>query len=229
MPLERVARDVWTRTQELRGALGLHLQTRMTVIRLDDGRLFLHSPVALSPALRAEIDRLGEVSLVVAPNRYHHLHVADYRAAYPGARFLAAPGLPEKRTDLRFDGVLEAQPPPGWPHALAYRRIEGIPALGETAFFHLPSRSLLLTDLVFNIHSSPSRLTRLYLTLSGAYGRPAQSRLMRLLIRDRRRCAEALRSVLAWDFVRVIPCHGDLLTEGAKAALERAWAWPLRY
>ena len=226
MPLERVAEDVWVHAQGLR-TMGLRLQTRMTVIRLGDGRLFLHSPVGLSHELREELDRLGEVALVVAPNRYHHRYVGDY-AVYPHATFLAAPGLPEKRPDLRFDGILEARPPPGWPEALAYRPIDGAPALSETIFFHRPSRSLLLTDLAFNIRSA-SFPARAYFTLSGVYGRPAQSRLMFLLVRDRRRFADSLRAVLEWDFVRVIPCHGDLMAGDAKTALTRAWARPLRY
>ena len=38
----------------------------------------------------------------------------EYFAAYPDAGFFAAPGLPEKRTDLPFGGVLGDEPEPGW-------------------------------------------------------------------------------------------------------------------
>lgn len=61
--------------------------TRMTVIRLPDGGLFLHSPIRLDDGLRAELDALGTVRAVVAPNKAHHLYVGDYRVPYTKARF----------------------------------------------------------------------------------------------------------------------------------------------
>jgi hypothetical protein len=53
---------------------GLPVGTRMTVMRLDGGRLLLHSPVVLDPGLRSELDAIGRVCYVVAPNRVHHLY-----------------------------------------------------------------------------------------------------------------------------------------------------------
>ena len=52
----------------------------------------LHSPVELDPGLRTELDRLGEVRGVIAPNRHHHLFAADYPTGYPDALLYAARG-----------------------------------------------------------------------------------------------------------------------------------------
>ena len=76
----------------------------MTCIRLDDGSLFVHSPVKLDAELRKAVDERGPVRAVVAPNRFHHLFVGEWAAAYPDASVYGAPGLEEKRPDLRFDG-----------------------------------------------------------------------------------------------------------------------------
>ena len=93
---------------------GAEIGTRMTVVWLSDGGLFVHSPVQLDLPGRRALDALGPVRAVVAPNRLHHLFVGGWREAYPDARLYAAPGLPEKRSDLSFDAVLGDEPPAAW-------------------------------------------------------------------------------------------------------------------
>src|SRR5215472_17620693 len=60
--------------------------TRMTIVRLRDRGLLLHSPVKLELKLRQALDELGEVRAIVAPSSVHHLFVADYLAAYRQAK-----------------------------------------------------------------------------------------------------------------------------------------------
>ena len=123
----------------------------MTVIRLPDGGLFLHSPVRLDDRLRSELDALGTVRAVVAPNKAHHLYVGDYRVPYPKARFYGALGLQTKRRDLAFFGMLGDEPMPEWRGAIEQRFFRGAPWLNEVVFFHPASRTLVLTDLAFNV------------------------------------------------------------------------------
>jgi hypothetical protein len=72
---------------------GLPYSTRMAVIRLSDGSLFVWSPVALSTALRAAVDALGPVRHLVSPNALHHLFLAEWTSAYPEARLYASPPI----------------------------------------------------------------------------------------------------------------------------------------
>ena len=88
--------------------------TRMTVIKLTDGGLFLHSPIRIDSGLRAELGGLGEVQVIVAPNKFHHLFAGDACAAYPNAKLYGALGLPVKRKDLKFAGMLGDEPRPEW-------------------------------------------------------------------------------------------------------------------
>src|SRR5262249_18739363 len=76
--------------------------------------LFLHSPVKLDSELKRALNALGPVGAVVAPNRAHHLFVRDYIESYPQARSYGAPGLPEKRPDLRLDATLGDEAPREW-------------------------------------------------------------------------------------------------------------------
>src|SRR5262245_11816376 len=83
----------------------------MTVLRLPDGGLLLHSPVALTPARRAAVSELGPVAHLYSPNVYHHMWLGDWATAFPSARVHAPPGLAKKRRDLRIDRTHGATEP----------------------------------------------------------------------------------------------------------------------
>src|SRR5258705_2825686 len=101
-----LAENIWIEERRQR-FYGLEVGTRMTVIRLADGSLLLHSPVRLDDDLRRELDAVGRVAFVVAPNRVHHLYAGKVADSYPQARLWIAPGLERKRPDLRYVAVLE--------------------------------------------------------------------------------------------------------------------------
>jgi hypothetical protein len=222
--LKPVDRDVWIAESSVR-FLGSRLPTRMTVLRLRSGDLFVHSPVPIDGNLRAEIDPLGPVRFVVAPSKYHHLGVAPWFREYPGARVWAAPGLPEKRHDLSFHGLLSEQAPAEWGDEIQQTVFWSLPMLNEVIFCHRASRTLILTDLVFNIHEHDSALVRLGLRIDGAWRRFGASHLLRLLIRDRRRGRETIQQILSWDFDRVIMSHGRILETGGRDAVRDAFAF----
>lgn len=109
--LKEFGHNIWTADgSEVVAMMGFHYPTRMAVIRLSDKDLFVWSPVSLTDSLRVEIEALGEVRHLVAPNSLHHLFIADWKRAYPDALVYAAPGLREKRKDIAFDNDLRARP-----------------------------------------------------------------------------------------------------------------------
>jgi hypothetical protein len=197
----------------------------MTVIRLADGRLLLHSPVALDATLRGQLDAMGNVSFVVAPNRVHHLYAGEVARAYPGARLWVAPGLDRKRPDLVFEAVLGDEAPEEWRGEVDQVFFRGRPYENEVAFFHRASRTLILCDLAFNFGPRAAWPTRLLMKLLRSYGRLAPSKLDPLLIRDRSAARESLEHILAWDFDRIIVAHGDVLESGGHEVLSQGYAW----
>jgi hypothetical protein len=197
----------------------------MTVIRLAGGSLLLHSPVALDAALRRELDALGRVCFVVAPNRLHHLHAGEVAGVYPGARLWVAPGLERKRPDLAFEAVLTDEAPAEWRGEVAQVFFRGRPYENEVAFFHRPSRTLVLCDLAFNFGPGAALPTRLLMKLLRSYGHLGPSKLDPLLIRDRGAARESLERILAWDFDRIIVAHGDVLESGGHDILRDGYAW----
>jgi hypothetical protein len=224
--LRRLAEDLWV-AKRPQTFYGLPVGTRMTVIRLTNGRLLLHSAVALDPALRAELDAVGRVCFAVAPNRLHHLHAGDVARVYPGTRLWVAPGLPQKRPDLVFEAVLDDEAPEEWRGQVDQVFFRGRPYENEVAFFHRSSRTLVLCDLAFNFGPRTPAPTRLLMKLLRSYGRLGPSKLDPLLIRDRAAARESLERIFAWDFDRVIVAHGDVLESGGHAILREGYAWLL--
>ena len=219
-----LARDIWVVERPQR-FYGLEVGTRMTVIRLADGNLLLHSPVALDAALRRELDAIGPVRYVVAPNRVHHLYAGDVAAAYPQSRLWVAPGLARKRPDLVFVDVLGDDAPAEWAGQVDQVFFRGRPYENEVVFLHRASRTLIICDLAFNFGPRAAAPTRLLMKLMRSYGRFGPSTLDPWLIRDRAAARESLERILAWDFDRVVVAHGDVLERGGRAALREGYSW----
>jgi hypothetical protein len=224
--LRPLAPELWVVERPQRFC-GLEVGTRMTVIRLADGGLLLHSPVELDAGLRRELDAIGRVRFAVAPNRVHHLYAGRVAEAYPGARLWVAPGLERKRPDLVFDGVLGDDAPAEWKGQLDQVFFRGRPYENEVVFFHRASRTLILCDLAFNFGPRSAAPTRLLMRLLRSYGRFGPSKLDPLLIRDRRAARQSLERILGWDFDRVVVAHGDVLESGGREALREGYAWLL--
>ena len=184
--LQALAEDLWIADAPLR-FLGLEVGARMTVVRLADGHLLLHSPVAADGDLVAAVAELGAVAYLVAPNRLHHLFVGDWKRAFPDAEIHVAPGLDTKRSDLAISAVLGEEPCSGWRDDLDQTVVGGFPFANEVVFFHPASATLIATDLAFNFGDDSTPLTRLVTRLAGTYGELAPSLLERALIRDRAR------------------------------------------
>ena len=215
---------LWCARQPLRfGPLAIH--TRMTVVRLDDGGLWVHSPIQPTEALVAQLQALGPVRHVVAPNRSHHLFFSPFLAAFPEAGGFIAPGLEGKRPDLSAHRRLvpgEAMP---WTPELPSWFIEGLPVINETVFFHPATGTLVLTDLLFRFGDDNRGLARLAARLLGVYDRLAMSRTMKLMVRDRAALRRSIEPLLALDVRRIVLAHDQVVEHEARAALARAFAW----
>ncbi|MEO0593160.1 MAG: DUF4336 domain-containing protein [Myxococcota bacterium] len=223
---EPIAEDVFELSGEVRMIAGWYLPLRTVVLKLGDS-LWVHSPVALDEAVAERIDALGSVRWLVAPSNLHHLFIGDWKRRWPDATMIGARGLLRKRPDLTFDATLDSAELE-WP-GVEHVYIEGAARLGETVFFHRPSRSLVCTDLMFNLHANNTRgfLTPWILRMTGAYGRPAQSRLLRSVTKDRGRARSSLERVLEWPIERVLMAHGDVVDSDAKDILRSSCHWML--
>jgi hypothetical protein len=223
-PLEPLADGVWITHAPVR-FLGLHLTSTMTVLRLQDGSLLVHSPVALTPARRAAVEALGPVAHLYAPNTFHHLRLGEWAAAFPSARLHAPALLARKRRDLKIDRPHGATPEPAFAGTVDELPVEGF-RLKETAVFHRPSRTLVVADLVHNVGRPSHPWTVLYTRAMGFHDRIAVSRVIRwTAFSDRRAARSSLDQLLALPFDRLVIGHGPALLDGAREALAAAYRW----
>ena len=140
--LRSIADDLWVAEQRLR-YLGVGLTTRMTIVRLADGILMVHSPIHLTDELKSAVASTGRVGFIMAPNRFHHLFVSDWQKAYPDAQTFCAPGLDTKRADLKFTAILGDDPAPAWADQMDQAFMRALPPVNEIVFFHRKSRTVI--------------------------------------------------------------------------------------
>ncbi len=200
--------------------LGACLGTRTTVIRLLDDSLLLHSPGAGLSSLKTELEQLGPVNYLLAPNTMHHLALPATAKLFPAAKIYGPAGLKAKQSGLQ---ILEPESA-AWAAELPIQLLSGFGQFEERAFFHAPSRSLLLTDLVFNIQQTDHSWTRLFMSLNDGYGKFGPTRMARSMIKNKALMSQTLTQLLAWDFERVIMSHGDVLEHNGKQALKESFA-----
>jgi hypothetical protein len=220
--LEALTDDLWVETRPLRFC-GVELGARMTVVRLADGSLIVHSPVALGSTTRDSIDKLGPVRALVAPNRFHHLSIAEWAAAYPQALVLGAPGLEKKRRDVNWSGVLGDGARTEWQSELDYVFFGAMPFSSELIFFHRPSRTVICSDFMVNLAAHPSRLTRIVSAVVAKS--PGPTLLERVMIKDRDAAREQIGRIVAWGAERLIMAHGDTVLTQASECIRKGYAW----
>jgi hypothetical protein len=207
--------------------LGTRFNARMSIVRLANDRLLLHSPCEIDAAMRRAISALGEVACLVAPGTFHHLHLASAQAAFPAAQTFICPGVERKRPRLHFDSVLNDSAPEAWAGELDQLVVRGNRWICEVAFFHRGTRTLLLVDLVENFTDRTVDVNwQLKLWLKWVFrmwntAKPAPE--YQLGWGDKQTARVSLNRILEWNFVRVIPAHGELLESRAHEVLSEAW------
>jgi hypothetical protein len=196
---------------------GVEVGARMTVLQTSAG-LLVHAPVA---APIAAIAKLGAPRWVVAPNKLHHLYVKPYVDA--GIETWAAPGLVEKRPDVAFAGELSAGVAPFGDEIGVYP-LTCFAFTNEVVLLHRPSRTLVVTDLVFNFTPEAPWTTRAAMACLCGYPGCRTTTLERVGF-HRPTARREIGALLALDFDRLIMSHGAIIPTGGKAALRSAMGW----
>ncbi len=224
--LEAIATNLWTLTTP-QNFLLFHVGAKMTVIKLANGSLLLHSPVPIGPQAKAELGELGPVSHIVCPNLYHHLHAGKAVKLYPQAKLHGPAKLRKKRKDLTFDFDLSDTPHADWVEDIDVHCIKGS-LLYETVFFHKPSATLISCDLVENFQTSGHWPTLLWLKSGGIHGKVGWHHLLKPLYWDRKAARESIKTILEWPFDRAIISHGRILEDNAHETIRKAFGWLLK-
>ena len=223
--LQSIGDNIWSHDGDVSLPGGMRLPSRATIVRLAGGGLMVHSPLAIDDATATDIAAIGEVQYLVAPNCLHWRFLKAAKERYPKARVFGAPGVEKKLGAFPFEPLPEAGHIEAIGEDIVVERVQGVPFMNEHAIFHRPSRSLIVTDLVFNVHHREGFMINLVLRLVGAHEKTAQSQIWRLLVKDRTAAAGSISRILAWDFERVVVAHGEVVSEDARGRARRALTW----
>jgi hypothetical protein len=228
--LKPLAEDVWIVDAAPIEAMGLVLPVRMTVIRLDDGTLLLHSPTHFTPALAGELEGLGRVAHLIAPNVAHWTFLADWQRAYPHAITWGAPGLRTRgqvrRSEVRIDEDLGDTAPIAWSGLVDQGIVRGLGRFSEVYFFHKRSRTLVLVDMIENL--DPAKLppfTRLFSRAARATDATTALYLRPVLRGGGSEARRIIRGMIDLQPERVIFAHGQFFDTDGAARLARAFRW----
>lgn len=228
--LKRIADDIWVVDGPII-RFGMRwpkmpFPTRMTVIRLADRHLFIHSPTPLTPALKAEIANIGQPRWIIGPNRIHYWWIPEWQAAFPGAGIYLAPRIAEQakgRIDFAYQEMTTETGYP-WDGTIATLPVAGS-YMTEVEFFHRPSRTLVLTDFIENFEPDKlgGRLTR-WLTWLGGVQDPdgGMPRDMRLTF-SKASLRAAVEKMIGWKPERIVLAHGRWYDKDGTHELQRAF------
>jgi hypothetical protein len=232
--LKVVADDLWIADGGWIQFYGLPFPTRMTVIRLADGGLWVHSPIADKGGLASAIAELGPVRRLIAPNWIHYAWIQDWQSRFPEATTWGSPGVVSRAKSrghqLHLDYTLDDNAPEAWAGQID-QRLADSGYHREVVFFHRASRTLILTDLIENFEAGKMPWFVSPLLKMGRVCDPdgrmpldmaASFRSKSMHLRD------VVETMIGWQPVRVILAHGRWHEKDGTAELQRAFRDVLR-
>lgn len=201
--------NLWTVSGHIPG-LPMPLRRTMTVVRLTDGRLVVHSAIALAHTSLAQLESWGEPAFIVVPSGYHRIDAPAYKKRYPKALVVCPPksrGRVQKA--VAVDGGYDLLPDdPALEAVHLDGTSEGV-LIAKSGAEHARA-TLIFNDVFFNQEPLPGLAGRIY-GLLGSTGGPKVPPVARwFLVQDR----AALRSHLELlarrpGLVRLVPGHGE--------------------
>jgi len=210
-PIEKLEPNLWTVTGTLQG---MALKRVMTLARLGDGRIVIHSAVALDEASMAKIEEWGRPAVLLVPNAFHRLDAPAYVGRYPDLRVLCPRGGRSKIEEVvTVDGdydAFEGDPTVTLQYLEGVRKAEGVMIVRSPS-----GATLVFNDAVFNMPHGKGLAGFIFRYITGSTGGPKVTRLYRTLaIKDRSAFkAHLLKLSETPDLTRIIVSHHRMITD----------------
>lgn len=216
-----LAENLWLASYPL-SVLGTQHGRNVTLIRLASGKVVVHSMAPFTAAEVGEMQALGPASWLVEAMLLHDTYAREGRDAFSGVPFLGPPGFSEV---VGFSTSPLLPTPREWVGEIEVFAIGGAEKLKEHVCLHVPTRTLIVADLVFNFATNERGWDRFFHRYLAGFKRyPGMSRIFRICIQDRAAFRASLVPIMAADFDRIIVGHGSVIERDGKALLARALA-----
>ncbi|MCI5075424.1 DUF4336 domain-containing protein [Oricola sp.] len=231
--LDEIGPDIWiVDGPVLQWGYGIPVKwpfpTRMTIIRLPDGGLWLHSPTRPDEKLLENVRALGPVRHIVSPNMIHHVSIKAWAARFQDAKVWASPGV-RARSDVAFTDDLADTPPADWGTTIDQRIARGSKVLEEAIFFHKPSKVLILTDLIENfederLHGWLARIMYRLIGVMAPHGRAPRD-LRATFAGHHDKLAPVVNWMIDCAPEKVVIAHGKWFEKDGTGQIRRAFSW----
>jgi len=198
--------------------LGIDFKRNVALLRLSDGRVVIHSTAPFTADDIAAIRRFGEPAWLVDATLMHDTFAKHGRVAFPDLPYLAPNGF--NRASGITTEPLES-PPSDWKGEIDVLKLDGN-RMNEHVFFHRRSATLVVADLFFSFPSETRGWARFFvrhiMRLPRLFG---ISVFFRLTINDRQAFERSMKTLLQWNFERLVVAHREPIEKEARAAVER--------
>ncbi len=226
--MRNLAEKIWIFDGDAVSFLCLPFTTRMTVIKLSNGELWIHSPIKLTGAIQAQIQQLGKVKYLIAPNHLHHLFLAEWQLIYPEAICYGTNEVIKKRGDITFHSSLNEEQEWPWVKEISQELFSGSPLMEECVFFHRAESVLIVTDLVENFTGKDfnywQRLVAKMVGILAPHGKmPLDWRLSFMFSKSQAR--KHISKIFDWEPKIVVMSHGVIVEQNAKDFLKNSFRW----
>ena len=235
--LKQIDNNLWIAQQPLK-YFGFEVGTRMSVILLENKELVVISPIKINDTITKQLNELGNVTHIIAPNLFHHLFLSEFKKVFPSATLWGVEGLERKKPELVIDKII-GKNGDRFIKGIEYLPFEGLKtfaltkfaSLNEYVFFHQESRTLILTDAAYNFDENFELplITKLLMKGLGSYGNLSLSFLEKIAISDKNKLYQSVQKILKWDFERVIMAHGSIINKNGKEKLKQGYEKFLGY
>jgi hypothetical protein len=201
--------------------------TRMTVIRLANGDLFVHSPIAFDEPLAVELRTMGTLRHLISPNQWHYAHIGEWQRAFPEAVAWASPGVRQRararQIDVHFDRDLDPLPNEEWRAEIDQTLLPG-GIFKEFVFFHKASATLIVTDTIMKLEqdklTEPWRMAAKLSGMSHPHGQIFFGMRVPFLL-QRRKAKAAFQKIRSWHPQRILLSHGRCIDANAGELVRR--------
>jgi len=207
---------------------------RSVAVKTTDGKILLSPSHPLDQQTLDALKELGgSVVWIIGLDADHHLFLKPYAEAFPEAALIGVQGHLEKVKDLKWTAIYGRDADP-------FASVEDIDAIyfsgfakQDVAILHKSSKTLITADLLFNLpakeswsKSSKSPLPFWPLSILVKSFNPYGGFHKKFLsgqVKDKESITKDAKAVVAWDFDRIIVCHGDVIETKGKEAFSEAW------
>jgi hypothetical protein len=199
--------------------LRIDFARNVTLLRLRDGRVVIHSSAPFTAEDIAAIRRFGEPAWLVDATLLHDTFAKEGRAVFPDLPYLAPDGF-TKASGIPTEPL--GSPPSDWRDEIDVLKVDGN-RMNEHALFHRRSATLVVADLFFSFPRETRGwalfFVRHIMRLPRLFGISA---FFRMTIGDRQAFKSSMKALLQWNFDRLVVAHREPLDKNAKPTVEQA-------